>query len=120
VLVRRVAFMSVGGFDEAYFMYVEDLDLCWRLRRAAWGVAYVPSASVVHEQGVSTQAHPYKMLVAHHASTWRFVRRSVSGSTRTLLPVLGAGISARLALALSREFLEHHHTNRIRRTTSVR
>jgi N-acetylglucosaminyl-diphospho-decaprenol L-rhamnosyltransferase len=120
VLVRRLAYMSVGGFDEAYFMYVEDLDLCWRLRRAAWGVGYVSSANVVHEQGVSTQRHPYRMLVAHHASTWRFVRRSASGRTRALLPVLGAGISARLGLALSRQLVEDHGRPRISRPTRVR
>ena len=50
-LVRRDAFEAVGGFDEAYFMYVEDVDLCWRLHRAGWAVLYEPSARVVHEQG---------------------------------------------------------------------
>ncbi len=50
-LVRRSAFEAVGGFDEAYFMYFEDVDLCWRLGRAGWRVAYAPSAEVTHTQG---------------------------------------------------------------------
>ena len=71
-LVRRAAFEAVGGFDEAYFMYVEDVDLCWRLHRAGWAVRYEPLASVVHEQGRSTSRHPYRMLAAHHRSILRF------------------------------------------------
>ncbi|MCU1491531.1 MAG: glycosyltransferase [Acidimicrobiaceae bacterium] len=104
-LVRRCAFESVGGFDPRYFMYVEDLDLCWRLHRAAWRVRYVPSARVVHEQGRSTSRRPYRMLVAHHVSTWRFARRRAVGSERLLLVVIGPGIVARLVVALVREVI---------------
>jgi len=98
-LVRRVAFESVGGFDEEYFMYVEDVDLCWRLRRAGWSVAYEPSARVVHEQGHSTSRHPYRMLAAHHRSILRFANRSTQGAKRFTLPFVTVAIYARLVLA---------------------
>ncbi len=78
-LVRRSAFEQVGGFDEAYFMYLEDVDLCWRLGRAGWRVAYVPTAEVTHLQGVSTDRHPYRMIVEHHRSLLRFAARSSRG-----------------------------------------
>ncbi len=55
-LARRRALEELGGFDESYFMYAEDTDLCWRARRAGWGVVYVPDAVVTHVQGISTAA----------------------------------------------------------------
>lgn len=98
-LVRAEAFWAVGGFDEAYFMYVEDVDLCWRLHRAGWAVRYEPAAQVVHEQGRSTSRRPYRMLVAHHRSMLRFANRSATGRQRLLLPVVALGLVLRLALA---------------------
>lgn len=102
-LVRRRAFESVGGFDEGYFMYLEEVDLCWRLRRAGWEVRYEPAAEVVHVQGVSTSQHPYRMLLAHHRSMWRFARKTASARDRWLLPLIAVGLVVRLGLA----WLEH-------------
>jgi GT2 family glycosyltransferase len=48
VLLRRAAFDAVGGFDPAYFLYCEDVDLSWRLRTAGWRLRYVPRATVRH------------------------------------------------------------------------
>ena len=98
-LVRREAFQEIGGFDERYFMYVEDVDLCWRLRQAGWTVRYEPGAEVVHQQGLSTSRHPYRMLAAHHRSMWRFARQTASGPERALLPIVALGLGARLLLA---------------------
>jgi len=104
-LVRRKAFDDVGGFDEGYFMYVEDVDLCWRLRRAGWVIRYEPAAEVVHEQGRSASQHPYRMLVAHHRSMWRFARLTATGRERWLLPLVALGLSARLVLTWAEHLL---------------
>ncbi len=101
--VRREAFESIGGFDPAYFMYVEEVDLCWRLSRAGWRAGYVPLARVTHLGGASARAHPYRMLVSRHRSLWLFARRSTDGMRRAALPVVAAGLAVRLLLALSRE-----------------
>jgi N-acetylglucosaminyl-diphospho-decaprenol L-rhamnosyltransferase len=98
-LVRRSVFEHVGGFDEAYFMYLEDVDLCWRLGRAGWTVAYLPTAEVTHLQGVSTDRHPFRMIVEHHRSLLRFAGRSSRGWRRALLPLVALGIGARACLA---------------------
>ena len=104
-LVRREAWDAVGGFDETYFMYMEDVDLCWRLGRAGWRIRYEPAAEVLHVQGVSADQHPYRMLLAHHRSMWTFARRSTTGSRRLALPVVAVGLAGRLAVAAGRRRL---------------
>ncbi|MHB1533556.1 MAG: glycosyltransferase family 2 protein [Acidimicrobiales bacterium] len=98
-LVRRAAWDDVGGFDPAYFMYLEDVDLCWRLTRAGWSIRYEPAAAVVHAQGASTGRRPYRMLAAHHRSMWRFAWRTTEGGRRLALPVVAVGLAGRLGVA---------------------
>ncbi|MBI2168756.1 MAG: glycosyltransferase family 2 protein [Actinobacteria bacterium] len=83
--LRRDALDEVGGWDEGYFMYVEDVDLCWRLRRAGWRVVYEPAGEVVHVQGTATARQPYRMLAAHHRSLLRFAAKRWRGPRRVLL-----------------------------------
>jgi len=98
VLLRRSAFETVRGFDEGYFMYGEDVDLCWRLRRAGWRVRYEPGARVTHGGGHSTRRHPYRMLLEHHRSAWRFARRTTTSWRRALLPGVAVALAGRLVL----------------------
>ncbi|HEX7275758.1 MAG TPA: glycosyltransferase family 2 protein, partial [Acidimicrobiales bacterium] len=99
MLVRRTAYEQVGGFDPAYFMYVEDVDLCWRLRKAGWTVGYQPAGRVVHTVGASSQLAPYRMILAHHRSLLRFANRTTTGPGRALLPAVAAGLAVRTLLA---------------------
>ena len=73
LLVRRSAFGQIGGFDERYFMYMEDVDLGDRLGKAGWLNVYVPSAEVLHHKGHSTGHDPASHLAAHHRSTYLFL-----------------------------------------------
>lgn len=75
VALRREAFDAVGGFDPAYFMFVEDVDLCWRLGEAGWRVVFSPVAEVVHEVGVSVTRRRTRMVVEHARSLDRFFQR---------------------------------------------
>jgi N-acetylglucosaminyl-diphospho-decaprenol L-rhamnosyltransferase len=75
VLVRREAFESVGGFDPAFFMYFEDVDLGARLGRAGWRNVYDPSAVVTHIGGESTKSESAAMIRAHHRSAATFIGR---------------------------------------------
>src|SRR5215213_5032537 len=54
--VRRTALHAVGGFDESFFLYNEEVDLCVRLTRGGWDVVYAPIATVEHVGGASTAA----------------------------------------------------------------
>ena len=58
VLFRREAFQDVGGFDERYFMYMEDADICRRLRRQGWSVNLVPNIKVVHAAQRASHRNP--------------------------------------------------------------
>jgi N-acetylglucosaminyl-diphospho-decaprenol L-rhamnosyltransferase len=97
---RRDALDAVGGWDERYFMYMEDLDLCWRLRRAGWRIAYEPEGCVVHVQGASTSQHPYRMLAEHHRSAWRFAQRRFTGVRALLLPFAAIYLGFRAMLTM--------------------
>jgi N-acetylglucosaminyl-diphospho-decaprenol L-rhamnosyltransferase len=101
-LARRAAFEGIGGFDEAYFMYAEEVDLCWRIGRSGWRVLYVPSAAVTHLQGASTAGHPYRMILEHHRSLLRFAGRSTTGWRRALLPLVAVGLALRTLLAIGK------------------
>lgn len=101
-LARRSALEELGGFDEAYFMYNEDMDLCWRAHDAGWGVGFAGTAEVTHVQGVSTARHPYKMIIAHHRSALRFTVRTTRGWRRVALPLAVLVLGARLAMATLR------------------
>ena len=100
LLVRRSAFDAVGGFDEDYFMYVEDVDLCWRLGRAGWRIGYDPAGRVVHALGGSSRLRPYRMIAEHHRSLLRFAAQRLTGAKRALLPPAAAFLGVRAALAM--------------------
>ena len=103
MLIRRTAFDAVGGFDEDYFMYVEDVDLCWRLREKNWTVAVADKALVTHHIGGSSEQRPARMIVAHHRSLLRFETRTATGARRLMLPVVALGLALRtLASVTSR------------------
>ncbi|HEY7946633.1 MAG TPA: glycosyltransferase family 2 protein [Acidimicrobiales bacterium] len=102
-MARHTALTELGGFDESYFMYVEDLDLCWRAHRAGWAVAYVPGAVVTHLQGQSTARRPYRMLLAHHRSALHFASRRSDGWRRITLPAVATALGARLVVACARQ-----------------
>ena len=99
MMFRRSAFDDVEGFDESFFMYAEDVDLCRRFSDAGWSTLYVPAARVVHVQGVSSSRHPYRMIVAHHRSLFRFaVLTARDQRDRVLLPLVAVGLGTRAAL----------------------
>lgn len=99
LLVRRSAFEKVGGFDDGYFMYFEDVDLGYRLSRAGFRNVYAPSAIITHTGAHSTTKESARMVRAHHASARRFLSKKYAGWW--LWPVrvaLSVGLAVRFAL----------------------
>jgi N-acetylglucosaminyl-diphospho-decaprenol L-rhamnosyltransferase len=73
LLLRKAAYDQIRGFDERYFMYMEDVDLGDRLERAGWQNVYVPAAEILHDKGHATGRDPARNLAAHHTSTYTFL-----------------------------------------------
>jgi len=79
VLVRRVAFDRLGGFDDGYFMYFEDVDLGRRLSELKYRNVFVPAAEVMHSGAHSTTSDSAAMIAAHHESARRFLAKKYAG-----------------------------------------
>lgn len=67
-LVRRDLFLSLGGFDERFFMYSEDMDLCKRIGEAGYRLRYLAEPSAIHNWGKSTEQVPERMLCESYKS----------------------------------------------------
>jgi GT2 family glycosyltransferase len=72
MLVRRDALAGVDGFDEGYFLYWEDADLCRRLRTAGWETRYMPGATAVHDVGQSSRNARALANREFHRSAYRY------------------------------------------------
>jgi GT2 family glycosyltransferase len=111
MLIRRAALDEVGLFDEGYWMYMEDLDLCYRFRQAGWTTWYEPSVTALHvKHGTSGPRRSARLALAFHLGMWRFYRRHVAAERS--LAVNGAvfgGIALRLAAALAAAGAAHAH-----------
>jgi hypothetical protein len=91
-LARRKALEAVGGFDEGFFLFEEDADLCLRLRRAGWGVLFTPAAEVRHALGRSMAQAPERTRIEYDRSHVRYYRKHNG-------PLLTACLRAWIALA---------------------
>jgi len=74
MLFATEAYRAVGGFDERYFLYYEDVDLCRRLRSRGYGIVYEPAVSVVHDARRASRKDPRLMRI-HAASALRYLLR---------------------------------------------
>lgn len=102
-LISRKAFDQIRGFDEGYFMFFEDVDLGFRLKKLGYRSAYVPSARITHMGAHSTSSRMKSMIKAHHRSAERFLSKLYPGRLRApLRAALNLGLRIRAALASSR------------------
>jgi N-acetylglucosaminyl-diphospho-decaprenol L-rhamnosyltransferase len=101
VLLRRDALDQVGLFDERFFMYVEDMDLCTRLRAAGWEVWFSPELEIEHVGGTAT-AGKRRMTLEHSRSIYRyFVKHQSAGWKIVLRPFAWLALRLRAALVSS-------------------
>jgi GT2 family glycosyltransferase len=104
MLLRPELIAQVGGLDEGYFMYSEEIEWCWRVRAAGWAIWQVPAAQVIHVGGASTRQFRWKMLVALYRSRARFAATHYSPAQRLAhTAVVRAGM-IRAALSAWRQY----------------
>ncbi|MGH3687637.1 MAG: glycosyltransferase family 2 protein [Pseudonocardiaceae bacterium] len=102
MLLPRRAWESAGGFDERYFLYVEDMDLCFRLRRAGWKTVYEPAATITHSRGHSSRHRRLRSVLHHHVGAARFYWRSASRWHRPVTwPLAVVALAVRGAVQVS-------------------
>ena len=108
MLLRRRALDEVGLFDEGYWLYMEDLDLCYRLARAGWVTWYEPSVEATHVKGGSSGRHrTFRVNRAFHAGMARFYRCHYAEAGSPLLnAAVYAAIAAKFAASASRSAVE--------------
>jgi len=111
MLIRRAALDEVGIFDEGYWMYMEDLDLCYRFAEAGWVTWYEPSATVVHvKAGSSGPVRSPRLNYAFHYGMFRFYRKHYAATKGAFVTaIVYGGIAAKLLASVAR--------NAIRRPT---
>jgi GT2 family glycosyltransferase len=96
--LRRDAFDAVGGFDEAFFFFVEDVDVCKRFWDAGWEVWFVPGAEVTHQWGGSWTKRPLRFLWMHQRNLFRYVTKHYHGAWVLAYPFIFAGLVVRFML----------------------
>jgi len=92
--VRRAALEAVSGFDEGFFLYEEDADLCRRLRQDGWRILFTPAAEVRHRLGHSMEKAARRARLEYHRSHLRYYRKHSGPLDRAVLRLLLAGRGA--------------------------
>ena len=100
IVLRREALDEVGLFDEEFFLYSEEVDLCLRLRRAGWAVEYFPEVTVVHHESRFSSDIPERRINEMWRSRHRYWRKHHTGAGARIA-ALATGLQYALRAALS-------------------
>lgn len=100
MLIRRDLIQAIGALDERFFMYCEDVDLCWRCRQAGREVMYAPSATVTHAIGGSSDKAAEAMIVEFHRSWYEFDKKRHPGFHPLRRAAVGGGLWLRAAVRI--------------------
>jgi GT2 family glycosyltransferase len=108
MLVRKTAIDQVGLFDEGYWLYMEDLDWCYRFKQAGWKVVYDGRVSTLHVKGGTTKKKRHRGLkhnLAFHRSMGRFYRKFQAGRNPLMDLCIYLAIGVKLSVSICRSTL---------------
>jgi GT2 family glycosyltransferase len=119
LMVRREALEQIteksGAWDETYFMYCEDVDLCFRLKQKGWQNWYVPAAHITHRIGGSSDWAQGAMIRQHHTSMLRFYFKHYAKGVGVLgAPLAVAGVGARAGAAVLKLWIAYFKSGKAR------
>ncbi len=104
MFIRSELFNKIGGFDEQFFMYGEDLDLCYQVHKLGFEVHYLPTTQIMHYQGESVKSAPYDSLNAFYQAMILFSEKHFSKSRSILSKlVIRLGIYFRKLISIINE-----------------
>jgi hypothetical protein len=84
MFIRKTLFHKIGGFDEQFFLFGEDLDLCYRLKQKEHEIHYVPSTQILHYKGESVKFAPYDSINAFYKAMILFYKKHFSKNQNIL------------------------------------
>jgi len=97
MMARRKALEQVGLLDEEYFLFLEETDWCYRMKKAGWKIYHIPQAEVLHFQGKSAEAEKGKARIEYYRSRYHYFRKN-RGSFQS--SVLFIGLIIKLSVEL--------------------
>lgn len=95
MVARKTALKSVGCFDEKYFLYWEDADLCKRLNNAGWRIIYFPQAEIYHHTGTSSNTAPIASILHFHKSCYLLFNKNAGWLLKIIMPFPLLGLCMR-------------------------
>ncbi|MGG2198141.1 glycosyltransferase family 2 protein [Paenibacillus validus] len=105
MMVRREVIDQVGMLDEDFFMYGEDIDWCYRIKEAGWGIHYYPYTEIVHYKGASSRRRPFKIIYEFHRAMILFHKKHYEKKYSwvvNLLVYAGVGLKFAISIILNR------------------
>lgn len=118
LLIRRSAIERAGGFDEAFWMYCEETELCWRFRKHGWVTCYRPDVEITHHEGASSSQDVWRRQIAFDRSRVELQRRIYGNATANLAALgIRAGYLLHLIAESSKYILGHKRDLRRDRLT---
>ncbi len=85
LMLRKDTLKQVGYFDESFSMFFNDVDLCYRIKKAGWKIFFFPDAQVIHHKGASTRMAKRKMIWLSHLAFFKYFRKHKKGFANRLL-----------------------------------
>ena len=105
MMLRRTALDEAGLFDEEFFMYGEDIDLCYRIQQARWKIYYTPDTEIIHYKGQSTRKSEMRYVRLFYGAMLRFTEKHFESRYSKLLALLlRCGIVVRAGMSVAAKF----------------